>query len=264
MRTSPKKMTAPGIRAMKARGEKVVCLTAYDYTSALIVEEAGADLVLVGDSLGTVIMGEPTTTKVDMEAMLHHVRAARKGVQRALLVADLPLGSYGGSVEQALENSVQLVRAGSEAVKLEGLYLDEIRAITMAGIPVMGHIGMTPQSVNVFGGHKVQGKKDAARALVAAGKALEEAGVFSMVLELVTAEAAALVTEGVGVPTIGIGAGAHCDGQVQVFHDVVGLWPAEFKHAKRYAQGKASFIRGLKRYVSEVRTGQFPGPENSF
>lgn len=257
-------MTAPKIVAMKRNGEKIVCITAYDYTSGLISDLAGADLILVGDSLGTVIHGAADTTKVTLDDMVYHVRATRGGVKKALFVADLPFGSYGATVGQAVESSARLVQAGAESVKLEGAYLDEIRAIVKSGVPVMGHLGMTPQSVNVFGGHRVQGRDGAGKAIIDQAKQLEDAGVFGIVLELVTSEIATKVTKAVAIPTIGIGAGAGCDGQIQVWHDVVGLWDRTFKHSKRYASGRTSFVRGLKRYVRDVRSGEFPGPENSF
>lgn len=258
------RVTAPIVRAMKAKGEKIVCLTAYDYTSGLLADQSGCDVALVGDSLGTVIQGASSTTVVTLEQMVYHVRLARAGVERALFVADLPFGSYGASVAQAVESSAALVRAGAEAVKLEGEYTEETAAIVKTGVPVMGHLGMTPQSVNVFGGHRVQGKGATAGHIVDQAKALEQAGVFAIILELMSAGAAEKVTKAVSVPTIGIGAGPHCDGQIQVFHDVLGLWPRHYKHAKVYAHGRTSFLRGLRRYAAEVRSGQFPTEEHSF
>lgn len=258
------RVTAPMVRAMKAKGEKIACLTAYDYTSGLLADQSGAEVVLVGDSLGTVIQGASTTTVVTLEQLAYHVRLTRSGVERALFVADLPFGSYGGSVAQAVASAATLVHAGAEAVKLEGDYPEEVAAIVKTGVPVMGHLGMTPQSVNVFGGHKVQGRGDKALPIVDQAKSLEQAGVFAIVLELMSAQAAEQVTKAVSVPTIGIGAGVTCDGQIQVFHDVLGLWPRTFKHAKAYAHGRTSFLRGLRRYVSEVRAGEFPSEEHSF
>lgn len=263
MADSIKKVTAKSVKALKGKGQKVVCLTAYDYTSGLICDQSGADLILVGDSLGTVVQGHPVTTGVTLEDVCHHVLATSNAVEHALLVADLPFGSYGSSVGQAVDSAVELVRCGAEAVKLEGEFLDECRAIQKVGIPVMGHLGMTPQSVNFFGGHRVQGKGERAQLLVDQAKRLEDAGVFSIVLELVPATTAALVTEAVGVPTIGIGAGPHCDGQIQVFHDVLGLWPQQFRHSKRYATGRTTFVRALKRYGEDVRSGAFPTSEHS-
>lgn len=263
MAKSQAKVTARSIRAMKAKGEKIVCLTAYDYTSGLICDQSGADLVLVGDSLGTVIMGQPVTTGVTLQEVSHHLLATSAAVERALLVGDLPFGSYGSSVGQAVDSSVELVQCGAEAVKLEGEFVEECKAILKIGVPVMGHLGMTPQSVNAFGGHRVQGKGEDAKALVDQAKRLEDAGVFAIVLELVPAATAQMVSAAVSVPTIGIGAGPHCDGQIQVFHDVLGLWPQSFRHAKRYASGKSTFTRALKRYGDDVRSGAFPTSEHS-
>lgn len=263
MAKSQQKVTARSIRAMKAKGQKIVSLTAYDYTSGLICDQSGADLILVGDSLGTVIFGQPVTTGVTLEDVGHHLVATSAAVERALLVGDLPFGTYGSSVEQAVDSAVELVQCGAEAVKLEGEFLDECRAILKIGVPVMGHLGMTPQSVNAFGGHRVQGKGDDALVLVEQAKRLEDAGVFAIVLELVPADTARLVTNVVSVPTIGIGAGPECDGQIQVFHDILGLWPQTFRHAKRYANGKSTFTRALRRYGQDVREGVFPTSEHS-
>lgn len=257
------KITAPRLRAMKSKGEKIVFVTAYDFTSGQIVDSAGVDAILVGDSLGNVVLGFDTTLPVGMAEMLHHVSATARGVTRALLVADMPFGSFQCGVERAVEAAVQLAKAGAEAVKLEGPFLEEVRAIEKAGIPVMGHIGFTPQSVNRFGGFKVQGRSDG-DALIEAAKSLEDAGVFSIVLELVPADLALRITESVTCPTIGIGAGPGCDGQVQVFHDLLGLGELELRHAKRYAEGRALFFEAVQRYRDDVRSATFPGPENSF
>lgn len=263
MRSANPRITAPKVRAMKAKGEQVVCLTVYDYTGALLVEASGADVALVGDSLGTVIQGRSTTTTVTLDEIAYHVRAVASGLGRPLLVADLPFGSYGGSIAQAVESSTVLIRAGAQAVKLEGVYTEEIRAIIKTGVPVMGHLGMTPQSVNNFGGHRIQGKGDDAERIVQQAKELEEAGVFAIVLELVPATTAAKVSAAVSVPTIGIGAGPECDGQIQVLSDVLGLWPTQFRHAKRYSHGLATFTKALRRYAKEVRSGEFPTKEHS-
>ncbi len=257
-------MTAPKIRAMKGRGEKIVVVTAYDAAFGAMADEAGVDVILVGDSVGNVMLGFDSTLPVTLEQMIHHTAATSRGVKRALLVADLPFGSYQTSPEQAVDSSVALMKAGAHAVKLEGDYVDAIAAIVHAGIPVMGHLGMTPQSVHKFGGFKVQGRGKAACSIIDQGKALEEAGAFSFVLELIPAELAADVTAQVGIPTIGIGAGPDCDGQVQVLHDVLGLSPELFKHAKPYMDGRRLIIEALKNYSSEVRTKEFPTGENSF
>lgn len=258
-----KKRTAPMIRAMKG-GEKIVCITAYDLASARLCEEAGADLVLVGDSLGNVVLGHDSTLPVTMDDMLHHVRAVRRAVKTALLVADMPFGSYEPSDADAVRNAVALMKVGAEAVKLEGLHLSAIEAILRAGIPVMGHLGFTPQHVHEFGGHKVQAKGDAADTLTAHAKALSEAGVFSIVLELVPRESARRATEACPVPTIGIGAGPDCDGQIQVFHDIVGLTDKEYRHAKRYVDGYQLFREGIGQYREDVKAGRFPEERHSF
>lgn len=257
-------MTAPRFRAMKAQGEPIVCLTAYDFTTASIADEAGVDMVLVGDSLGNVVLGYDTTVPVTLAQMVHHTAAARRGVRRALFMSDLPFGSYQASVSEAVGAAVELAKAGAEAVKLEGAYLEEIEAIVKAGLPVMGHLGMTPQSVNAFGGHKVQGRGSSASLLIDDARRLEDAGCFSMVLELIPSDLASSITSAVSIPTIGIGAGVGCDGQIQVFHDVVGLSSGTFKHAKAYLQARELLGKGLKDYSCEVRARSFPDSEHSF
>jgi 3-methyl-2-oxobutanoate hydroxymethyltransferase len=259
-----KKITAPSLRDMKAKGEAIVCITAYDFPFARLADESGADLILVGDSLGNVVLGHENTLPVTLEDMEHHTRAVARGVDRALLVADLPFGSYGASVSQAVESSVRLIKAGAEAVKLEGPYLDEVRALVQAGVPVMGHLGMTPQSIHRFGGFRVQGKGDAANAVVEAARELDEAGAFAIVLELIPQDLAAEVTSAISCPTIGIGAGPHCDGQIQVLHDVLGIGTQSFKHAKRYAEMSQVTLQALRSYAEEVRGKSFPAPEHSF
>lgn len=258
------KVTAPGIRAMRGKGRRVVCVTAYDAIFGAIADAAGVDLILVGDSVGNTVLGYESTVPVMLEEMVHHTRATRRGVQRALLVADLPFGSYQSSSERAVESAVVLMKAGAEAVKLEGEYSDAVASCVRGGIPVMGHLGMTPQSVNVFGGPRVQGKGSAGDLIVDQAKRLEDAGVFSMVLELVPAELAARITEAVTVPTIGIGAGAGCTGQIQVLYDVLGLSPETFRHAKAFVPGRDCLSDGLRRYADAVREGTFPTEENSF
>jgi 3-methyl-2-oxobutanoate hydroxymethyltransferase len=257
------KRTAPSIRGMKGKGEKIVCITAYDAVSGALGDAAGADLILVGDSVGNVVLGYDTTIPVTMEDMVHHTAAAAGSVESALVVADMPFGSYQASVSQAVENAVELVQAGAEAVKLEGPYFEEIAAIAKAGIPVMGHVGMTPQSIHQFGGFKVQGKGDAGTAVVEMAEKLSDQGVFAIVLELIPAALAARVTQAVDCPTIGIGAGAGCDGQIQVFHDLLGLTPHKLRHAKRYIEGFDLLLEALEDYAHEVREGKFPGKEHS-
>lgn len=258
------KMTAPAVRALKAKGEKVVCVTAYDYSSGQIADAAGVDLILVGDSVGNVVLGYETTLPVTLEQMCHHTSAVARGVKRALVVADLPFGSYQSSVSQAVDSAVALVKAGAAAVKPEGARTETVRAILEAGIPVMGHVGMTPQSVHQFGGFRLQGKGAAGDAVVSAAKALDNLGVFAMVLELIPIDLSKKIGDVVDCPTIGIGAGPHCDGQIQVFHDALGLGTSMFRHVKRYADGYSQFVSGLTQYASEVRGGKFPTHEHGF
>lgn len=254
----PEKISAPAIRSLKEKGEKVVCVTAYDYPSARIADAAGVDLILVGDSVGNVVLGYENTLPVTLEQMCHHTAAVRRGVERALLVADLPFGAYQSSVSQAVDSAVALVKAGASAVKPEGARVESVTAILSAGIPVMGHVGMTPQSVHQFGGFRQQGKGDAGEAILQEAQRLDEIGVFAIVLELIPPELSARITSAIGCPTIGIGAGPHCDGQIQVFHDALGLGTEKFRHVKRYVEGYELFVRGLQDYASEVRKGQFP------
>jgi 3-methyl-2-oxobutanoate hydroxymethyltransferase len=258
------KVTGPKLKAMKQRSEKIVCVTAYDAYFGRLMDEAGVDVVLVGDSLGNVLLGYETTVPVTLEQMVHHTAAVRRGVSRAMLVADMPFGSYQSSVAQCVDSAVALMKAGAEAVKLEGDYFDEIAALTKAGIPVMGHLGMTPQSVNKFGGFRVQGKGLAGREVIASAKRLEEAGAIAMVLELIPGNLASDVTAEVSVPTIGIGAGPCCDGQIQVMHDILGMSQEVFKHAKRFVEGEKLMLEGLKEYTASVRGKAFPSEENTF
>lgn len=258
-----KRVVVPTLGTMRSEGRRIVCVTAYDATFGALADQAGVDVVLVGDSVGNTTLGYASTIPVSLAEMVHHTRATRAGVREALLVADLPFGSYGASVAQAVESAAQLMKAGAEAVKLEGDHPEAVAACVRAGIPVMGHVGFTPQSQNVFGGHKVQGKADGGEEILATTKRLEAAGAFAVVLELMPAAAAAFVTEGVGIPTIGIGAGIGCSGQVQVLHDVLGLSPRKFKHAKRYMEGGDLIQDALRRYTEEVREGAFPTEANA-
>lgn len=260
----PDKVTAPGIRAMKGRSEKIVCVTAYDCVSARLADASGVDLVLVGDSLGNVVLGYENTLPVTLEEMIHHTKAVRRGVRRALLVVDMPFGSYQSSIEHAVDSAVALVKAGAEGVKLEGDYTDVIDAIDRAGIPVMGHVGMTPQSLLRFGGFRVQGRGDQGEAIIHKARGVDEAGAFAMVLELIPAALAQAITEVAECPTVGIGAGPHCDGQILVFHDVLGFNEHPLKHAKRYAEVGRECLQGLQAYAEEVRNGKFPKEEHSF
>jgi len=258
------KITAPSLKRMRDAGEKIVCLTAYDYPSALIADEAGVDVVLVGDSLGNVVQGHETTIPVELDDICYHVRNVRRGLNRALLVADLPFGSYNVSTEQAMESSIRLMKAGADAVKLEGDYGDAIREIVKAGIPVMGHVGFTPQSIHNFGGAKVQGRGTGADAIIAHSQSIEAAGAFGIVLELIPAELATRITEALTIATIGIGAGPNCSGEIQVWHDIMGLSQKAHKHTKFYTNAREAMLQAAKSYTGDVKNGDFPGPENSF
>ena len=253
----------------KKEGNKLALLTAYDYSGAKLADSCGIDGILVGDSLGMVFLGYKDTLPVTIEDMLHHTKAVTRGVENALVIADMPFMSYHTAVYEAIHNAGRLVQEGNaEAIKLEGgvRVLRQVRAIVKAQIPVMGHLGLTPQSVNVFGGFKVQGKnKDAAQMLIDDAKRLEDAGVFSMVLECIPAELAARITEAVMVPTIGIGAGADCDGQILVYHDMLGIYSdVRPKHVKVFADAGAVIRQGIKVYVDEVKNSTFPTKEHSF
>ncbi|HEY0593142.1 MAG TPA: 3-methyl-2-oxobutanoate hydroxymethyltransferase [Thermoanaerobaculia bacterium] len=265
MSEQPTRVTAPAIRASKGV-RRIAMVTAYDYPSARIVDKAGADIVLVGDSLAMVVLGQPDTLSVTVDEMLHHTRAAARGTSRALLVGDMPWMSYLLSLDETVRNAAAFVRAGAQAVKVEGgrpSRIARVRAILDAEIPVMGHVGLTPQSVNVFGGFKVQGKGfDAAKRLVDEAMALEEAGCFSIVLECVPAELAAWITASVSIPTIGIGAGPACDGQVLVFHDLLGLYEGHTpKFVRRYAEAGEVMTEAMTRFVVDIREGRFPAAD---
>jgi 3-methyl-2-oxobutanoate hydroxymethyltransferase len=261
----PKQITVPEFRAAKARGAKLAVVTAYDYTSARLCDDAGADALLVGDSLGMVIQGHPTSLPVTLDEMIYHTRCVMRGVRRALVVVDLPFMTYQVSPRQAVRNAGRLIKeGGAHAVKLEGgvRMRDAVKACVDAGIPVMGHVGLTPQAVHQFGGFKVQ--RDAEQ-LLADAAAVAEAGAFSVVVESVPAEVGAKITAAVSIPTIGIGAGAACDGQVLVFHDMLGLFP-DFKpkFAKRYADLGTAVKTAVEAYCREVREGSFPAAEHTF
>ena len=261
------RITAPVVRARKG-GEPLVMVTAYDAPSARVVDDAGVDMILVGDTLAMVVLGYDDTLQVTIDDMAHHTAAVARAQPRAMVVGDLPWMSYHVSVDDTVRNAAHLVRAGAQAVKLEGgaKRLPMVRAILDAEVPVMGHIGLTPQSVHAMGGFKVQGKEvDAATALVADAVALADAGCFSIVLEGVPDEVARLVTEAVPVPTIGIGAGPWCDGQVLVYHDLLGLQDRLLpKFVRRYASLKADSVAALAAYADDVRTRRFPSAEESY
>ncbi len=252
------------MRQKRLEGTPIVCVTAYDVLSGALCDQAGVDVVLVGDSVGNTVLGYSTTVPVTLEEMLHHVRAVRRGVEKALLIADLPFGTYEVSKEQALESSIALMKAGAEAVKLEGPYSEAIQHIVKAGIPVMGHVGMTPQSVHSFGGFRVQGRGDSGNQVLQDAQTVQDAGAFAVVLELIPGELAASITQSIEIPTIGIGAGSGCSGQIQVFHDIMGLSEKVHKHAKQYVNAREQMVKGLQTYAQEVRSGEFPTPENTF
>lgn len=263
------KYTVRDVARMKTKGEKIPMVTAYDYTTAQAADAAGIPLVLVGDSLGMVVLGYDSTVKVTMDDMLHHVKAVARGAGNALIIGDMPFMSYQVDSSQALTNAGRMIQeGGAHSIKLEGgqRMADTTRRIVECGIPVMGHIGLTPQSVNAFGGHRVQGRGRAeAKELLKDALALEKAGAYAVVLELVPAPLACLISKRLTIPTIGIGSGAGCDGQVQVVHDMLGLY-TDFvpSHAKRYA-GLADTIRdAFGQYAEEVRAGAFPTTKESF
>lgn len=263
------KNTAATFAAAKAKGEKLSMLTAYDYSTAKLEDESGINGILVGDSLGNVVLGYEDTVSVTMEDMIHHGAAVARGAKNALVVVDMPFMSYEVTVEEAVLNAGRLMKEGrAGAVKLEGgvRVAEQIRAIVKAGIPVMGHIGLTPQSINVFGGFKVQGKsEEAARALLADAKAVEEAGAFAVVIEAVPAALAQMITDAVSIPTIGIGAGAGCDGQILVYQDMLGMF-SDFtpKFVKRYANVGEVMREAFANYAAEVASGAFPSEEHTY
>jgi 3-methyl-2-oxobutanoate hydroxymethyltransferase len=255
---------------MKERGEKIVALTAYDFLFARLVAEADVDIILVGDSLGQVVLGYSSTIPVTLDEMIHHSRAVRRGAPGTFLVLDMPFLTYQVSPEEALRNAGRAMKeAGVEAVKLEGgspTTCQTVETLVRAGIPVMGHVGLTPQAVHALGGYRVQGREEgAAERLRAEAKALEEAGCFGLVLELLPAPLAKEISESLTIPTVGIGAGPDCDGQVLVLYDALGL-NAGFrpKFLKRFAELDVEVRRALEQYVHEVRDGGYPGPEHSF
>jgi len=266
----PEKVTVPSLRASKERGERLVCLTAYDYPTARIVDEAGTDIILVGDSVGNVVLGYDTTVPVTLDEMIRHTRAVRRGTQRALLVADMPYGSYHTGADDAVRAALRLIKeGGAEAVKLEGgrARAEVVRRLIAEEIPVMGHIGLTPQSVNKLGGFRLQGKTaETARALVEDALALEAAGAFALVLEVVPREIARVVTATVSIPTIGIGAGEHCDAQVLVIHDLLGLSfsPTRPRFVRQYTDLRAQMTEAISRFAEDVRTGAYPAETESY
>jgi len=260
------KVTAQGLANLKGT-RKLVMVTATDEPTGRCADRAGVDVVLVGDSLAMAVLGRSSTLSMTMEEMLHHTRAVAQGVRRALLVADMPFGSYQASVAEAVHNACRLVaEGGAEAVKLEGPRVEEVRALVAAGIPVMGHLGLTPQSLHLLGGYKVQGKTLAqARRLLQQAQDLVEAGIFSLVLEGIPPSLGKAITEKVAVPTIGIGAGPHCDGQVLVLADLLGLSPGPVpRFVRRYAQLAEAIQKAVETFAADVRGGRYPAPEECY
>lgn len=263
------KNTVSTILAQKKNGEKITMLTAYDYSTAKLLEQAGVNTILVGDSLGMVVLGYENTLSVTMEDMLHHTKAVMRGVKNTFVIADMPFMSYEASVYDAVTNAGRLIKeGGANAVKLEGgkTVCPQIKAITEAGIPVVAHIGMTPQSVNAFGGFKVQGRTlEAAKTLIEDAKAVEAAGAFMAVLECVPSEIAEIITHMLSIPTIGIGAGANCDGQVLVYQDMLGMF-SDFtpKFVKKYENIGEAMKGAFEKYIEEVKIGDFPKEENTY
>jgi len=263
------RVTIGEIKEMKQRGDKIAMLTAYDYSTARLLDEAGVSLLLVGDSLGMVMLGYESTIPVTMDEMIHHTKAVVRGTKHALVVGDMPFMTYHVSIDDALRNAARFIQeGGAQAVKLEGgeVVADRVSRLVACGIPVQGHIGLTPQSVHQIGGYKVVGKTpEVAVRLLNDARALEEAGVFSIVLECVPAPLSKLITERVTVPTIGIGAGKNCDGQVQVVSDLLGLF-TDFvpKHAKQYAKLSQAITSAVSDYIAEVKAETFPTPKQSY
>jgi len=260
------KTTPQRLKEMKQRSEKIAVLTAYDFPTARLVDEAGIPVILVGDSLGMVVLGYENTLPVTMEEMLHHVRAVARVKPKALVIGDMPYRTY-ETPEQAVANAQRFVEAGADAVKLEGGedVLPQVRAVIAAGIPVLGHVGLLPQSVQKLGGYKVQGKTtESAEQLLRDVTLLEQAGVFAVVVECVVASVTKKLTEAIAIPTIGIGAGPHCDGQVLVIHDMLGLSPRLPKHTKVYANITTAMREACAAYKQDVEQGRFPESRQSF
>jgi 3-methyl-2-oxobutanoate hydroxymethyltransferase len=263
------RVTINQIKEMKQKGERITMLTAYDYTTAKIVDEAGIPLILVGDSLGMVVLGYESTIPVTIEDMLHHTRAVVRGTKKAMVIGDMPFMTYHVSLEDALRNAGRFIQeTGCQAVKLEGgvTVAEKVKRIVECGIPVMGHIGLTPQSINQLGGYRIQGKNpEAAIKMLEDARALEQAGAFSIVMETVPAPLATLITQKISIPTIGIGAGSGCDGQVQVINDIFGSY-TDFvpKHAKQYAKIADIMSSAVAQYHEEVKSGKFPTEAQSF
>lgn len=263
------KFTVTSFQNAKSKGEKISMLTAYDYTTAQLLDEAGVDSILVGDSLGMTMLGYETTLEVTMDDMIHHTKAVVRGTKNALVIGDMPFLSYHVSIEETIRNAGRFIKeAGAQAVKLEGgrEMVDKIKALVAAKIPVIGHLGLTPQSVNMFGGFKVQGKgAEQAQEILDDARALEAAGVFAIVLECVPSALAKKITEAIGIPTIGIGAGADCDGQVLVIQDVLGMYTGlQPKFVKRYKETGEDIKEATRAYIKDIDSGAFPAKEHTF
>lgn len=262
-----KSLTVISLRDMKRAGEKIACLTAYDYSFAQLLDRAGVDLIMIGDSLGMVVQGQSSTLPVTLADVAYHTRCVVRGVQRAVIVADLPFLTYQQNPEQALLSAGQLMQAGAHVVKLEGgePMVETVRFLVERGIPVCAHLGLTPQSVHQLGGYRVQGKTtEAAERLQRDAKLLEQAGASLLVLEAVPSPLAQQITQALSIPTIGIGAGVHTDGQVLVLHDMLGLNPRPAKFVRNFMQGAASLEAAIKSYVDAVKSRTFPGPEHGY
>ncbi len=262
------KITVPELTKLKSKQQPIVMVTAYDFPSALLAEAAGVDCILVGDSLGTTVLGYDNTIPVTLEEILHSVKAVRRGLKNALLIVDLPFGTYQADPADAVRSAVRVMKeGGAEAVKVEGgaHMLETVNRLTRSGIPTMGHLGLTPQSVHVFGGHRAQGKDDTSAAqMIKDAVKLQDAGAFGIVLEAIPAELAIKISASIKIPTIGIGAGIGCDGQVQVWHDLLGLIAGEpYRHVKRYADLANTITNALIEYAADVRNSRFPTKEHS-
>lgn len=261
------RLTLADLKKIQDRGEKLVMLTCYDASFAALCDDAGVEMLLIGDSLGMVIQGHDSTLPVTQEQTAYHVAMVARGSKRGLIIADLPFGTYQESPEQALRNAVQLMAAGAQVVKLEGgrTMLPTIRFLVDRGIPVCGHVGLTPQSVHALGGYKVQGRGDAGQQVLDDARAVEEAGACMVVLEAIPAQLAGEVTRALTIPTIGIGAGAECDGQVLVLYDMLDIYPGrKARFVRNFMDGAPSVAEAIKRYVVAVKDGNFPGPEHAF
>jgi 3-methyl-2-oxobutanoate hydroxymethyltransferase len=261
------KVTMPALAGMKRQGKPITALTAYDYATSRLVDEAGIDMILVGDSLAMVVLGHDNTLAVTVDEMLHHTRAVRRAVRRALVVADMPFGSYHGTLAEGVANAVRFIKeAGAEAVKIEGPRVELVRALSDAEIPVVGHLGLTPQSVNKMGGYRVQAKTtETALQLLADAEALAEAGAGAIVLEGVPREIAARITAALDIPTIGIGAGPECDGQILVFHDILNMtFAPHAKFVRQYADVSAVIREAVEQYREDVEHRAFPSDEESY